>query len=180
LIRLAYWLTAGAIGALAVHIVMIFAIPSLAGNDLTSRFAALGPANAVTILDEETAANTINYADRTALYAVCPFDLGDGPIGLVAEPGEAPMSFVFLAPGGTVFAALTDKASAQGLLQIRLLTDEQLRELVDSEDDPESVKDLRLASPGTVGAVLVKAFKVTESRRVHAETAIRNFRCGPI
>ncbi len=180
MIRLMHWITAGLIGAAAVHIVMVFLIPRLSDRDLTSRLLALGPANTLNILDDAAVERTISFADRTALYAVCPFDLSEGSIALVAEAGEVPMSLVFLKPGGGIFSALTDKVSTQGLLQLRLLTEEQLRELVDSEDGDIESPELRLQSPTERGAILIKALVTTESRKALAQEALQRTRCGAL
>ncbi len=55
--------------------------------------------NALTALDPEFAARSMAFADRGALYAVCPFDLDESSLAIIARAGETPMSLVFVMPG---------------------------------------------------------------------------------
>jgi uncharacterized membrane protein len=178
--RALYWVLAGAIGALAVHIAIIFLIPRLSTRDLTSRLQAVGPSNSISMIGAAKLPELINFADTSVLYAVCPFDLKDGPIALVAQPGETPMSLVFLVQGGIIFSALTDRAAAQGLLQVRLLTKEQLDDLVDSEDGSKDSPELRIEAPKPTGVILIKALVSTASRMPGAEAALARTRCGSL
>jgi uncharacterized membrane protein len=180
MMRLLYWMLAGVVGAAATHLVMIFALPFLAERDLTSRLYALGQANSLTLLSEVKARETISHADSAALYAICPFDLEAAPMAVIVEAGETPISLVFLGRGGSIFSALTDRAALQGLLQVRVLTPEQLNELVDSEDGVQSAGDLRLLAPQTKGVVLIKALVTLPSKAAAAKEALGRTRCGSL
>jgi uncharacterized membrane protein len=155
--RLIYWIVVGTIGAGAVHLAMIFLLPGAASHDLTSRLLRAGPVNSVTILAPAEAEALISFADTRVLHAVCPYDLDQGPLALVADVDETPISVVLLGPGGTVFSAITDRAATNGMLQLRLMTAEQKRDLEDTEDPQGQASDMRLVAPAARGAVLIKA-----------------------
>jgi uncharacterized membrane protein len=180
MIRFLYWTLAGLIGAGAVHLSIVLLVPGMAERDLTSRLVAAAPLNTITALDDAVLARSVNFADRTALYAACPYDLGVGPLALVAPAGETPLSFVFLGQGGSIFAALTDRAASQGLLQLRLLTALQSEDLIDSEGGANASAELRLIAPDPRGAVLIKALVSSPSRKAAAAAAIAEIRCGAL
>jgi uncharacterized membrane protein len=178
--RIFYWSLAGLIGAGAVHLCLIFLIPFAAQRDLTSRLIAAGPANAVVLLDENRVADIINFADHTALYAACPYDLSSGPLALVAPAGETPLSLIFLGRGGLIYSALTDRAASQGVLELRLLTKLQAEDLADNEGGQSANSELRMIAPDPRGAVLIKALVTSPSRKPAAEAALAKVLCGSL
>jgi uncharacterized membrane protein len=178
MIRWLYWMVFGLVGAAAVHLVMILALPMLAERDVTSRLMQAGPTNSLTILEPARIGNLISFADRTTLYAICPFDLSEGPLAIIVEAQETPMSLVFMSPGGEIFSALTDRAATQGLLQLRLVTAEQLRALTDEETADTAPQDLRLEAVSERGVVIIKALVTTRNKESEADRALRRTRCA--
>lgn len=178
--RWLYWMVFGMFGAAGVHLAMVLLVPQLSQNDLTSRLSARQPANAMALLDRDSVRGMIRFSDDAAAYAACPFDLSDGPVGLVAPVTGTPLSIIFLGRGGSVFAALTDRAASGNIIQLRVATEEQLRILIDSEEATSSLGDLRIVSPDVTGVMLIKAMIARPSLRPAAEAALIPIRCGAV
>jgi uncharacterized membrane protein len=174
---LGYWLLVGCVGALLAHLAMIARIPAEARGDATSRILALGAPNRM--IEAAALGDAIPFADASALVAYCPFDIGENPVLLTAPAGGAPLSIVFLGQGGSVFAAVTDRAATRGLVQARLLTQPQLLDLIDAEDPDAPPTELRIVAPVLRGAIVVKALVATPARREEAATALAAARCAP-
>jgi uncharacterized membrane protein len=170
------WILSGCIGAIIVHLLAVFAMPSVSANNIAARGLASLPVNSLSVPDDEKA--LIRFADPTALYAFCPFVLGESTVRIVSAVQTVPMSFVFLAPDGSIFSALTDRAANRGIIDLRLGTAEQIDAVADGDDPANPPSEYRIVSPATSGTVVIKAFMASPSLREAARAALDQTSCG--
>jgi uncharacterized membrane protein len=177
MMRLLIWIASGCIGALIVHLSAVLLLPNVTGNTVAARSLARLPINTLS-LETDGSSPIIRFADPTALYAYCPFELGTSPLRIVSAVSDIPMSFVFVAPNGTIFSAFTDRAANRGVIDLRLGTAEQIDALADLDDPANPPTEYRVASPHVSGTVVIKAFMATPSMREAARDALNTTRCG--
>jgi uncharacterized membrane protein len=182
--RLLLLAIASAVGAAAVHLVIVLIAPQVANDDVASRIARLGAANRIVIEDPSAPADRralARFADPAALIAHCAFDLAEAPLLVVAEPGETPMTLVFMERGTRIFSALTDRAATAGRLDIVLGTAAQIAALDLEADGARDAPDnrIRITAPAERGAIVFKAFRLTDSLEADARAALARSVCAP-
>jgi uncharacterized membrane protein len=175
--RLLLSLLCGVIGAGIIHLCAVLILPGISDRSVAARSLSSLPLNRMSLV-EGAAPGLIRFADTTAVYAFCPFSLDDGTLRIVSQLGETPMSFVFLAPNGAVFSALTDRAASRGIVDLRLGTAEQIDALADLDDPDNPPTEYRVIAPNLQGTVVIKAFMATPSLRETARQALAETSCG--
>ncbi len=173
------WTTATLCIGLFVHLVSVLALPLGATRDAPSRLADLPP-NVVRPLPRAgPGAAVLPFGDPAVATAVCRFDLGEAPLRLTAQTGDAPLSLTFVEPGGRVFYALTDRAAVRGTIDVRLVTAEQ-RIAIEAEDaEDEAIRELRLTVPRPRGLVVIRALAPTPGAMARAEALAAAAECRP-
>ena len=172
------WIFAGVIGALATHLAMVFLIPIVSSSDSTTLIRALGPANTLVVMPDGRPPNALStFADATALYGYCPFDVRDATTRLAITVTRFPMSIVLLGKGGRVISTVSDKVATSGKLVVRIATATQITDLKDQDNPDDPSPDVRIPTPDLTGALVIKIFFGQESQRAEALTALRAIEC---
>lgn len=178
--RIVYLILAGLILGGIVHLVSMLALPSLAAQNADTRLAAFVPRHAVTLLPAAgPGTGDLPFRDPAVALAVCRFDLADGPVRVSGTTPDGFMSAAFHTTRGGVFYAVTDRSATRGLLDILLLTAEQLEEVQAEDPEDEPVRELRIVAPETTGIVSLRALALEPSQMADAEEALKRVRCGP-
>lgn len=178
--RLAFALVIGLVLGLLVHFASVLAFPRLAELDAYSRVAALSPGGQrFTLLPRATPEETpLPFADPNASIAACVFDLSGGPLRVKVPVGETFLSMALHQRHGGVFYAITDRSSNRGLIDMVVLTQQQLDLLSESDDPDEPVKELRIVSPERRGFVLVRSVALVPSARALADALVGRATCA--
>jgi uncharacterized membrane protein len=146
-----------------VHILSLLVMPRVAPDDAFARIVAFAPAGVVTILPRAAAptaagrsgvGDSIPSRDPSVATAVCRYDLGVGPMRVVAVLGsEAFLALSLHSRSGVDFYGLNDRAGNDGRLELVVMTAAQLdaARSRDSEDSP--VRDVRVVAPESRGFV---------------------------
>jgi uncharacterized membrane protein len=169
------WLTlAGLALAAFIHIIVVLAVPGLAEKDAVSLFAEHG---------EQGKAERVNLAavadsDPLTAVAACAYDLGAGPFRVSARTGDSLLSLSLHRRGGGVAYAITDRAAVRGLIEFVILTPRQLEDRLARDDEGESVRELRVVSPGETGLIVARALIRRPSDRAEAEALVAGVACG--
>jgi uncharacterized membrane protein len=177
--RFGSWICAGVFLGGITHIVSILIMPLYAGQDATTRLRSLSEVNIAYVLPQSAPGKSpLIYVEPNAAYAICPYDVSASPLRIQIDSGDAYLSIVFLQAGGQAFYALNDRASPNGILDIRLATPEQMNkiELQDAEDQP--VQELRVRANKTTGVVLVRSIAKDAPHYSEALERVQNFKCG--
>ncbi len=163
------WLLAGLFGGVAIHLILLLALPRLAPGSAYRKLALEAPLSQVELLPQaapETPGPA--FIDPFAALALCRFDLTRGPLRLRARAdGDHPFAIsVRLADGAIIFSA-NDRQAPKGRFDILILTQAQADEQ-DYQRDNETSEEaapqdqLRLVSPGKNGFALVRALSLRE------------------
>jgi uncharacterized membrane protein len=161
-----------------VHLGAVLAIPALTRPNADERLAALAPRHVMTLLPNPEAGPTgLPHRDPAAVVAVCRYDLADAPLRVRATPGDTFMSFAFYTPTGGVFYAMTDRSALRGVIDLLVVTKDQLEELEETDPEDEPVRELRLVSPRSTGFVTVRTLALEPGLQLQAEARARAATC---
>lgn len=151
-------LVAALLAAGIVHICTVFAMPQIYRTDAYRRLAGTLPSNAFVILPQALPrAQVLPYQMPDARYAICRFDVGDGPLSVravLAEPGW--MLSAYTQEGESFYAM---PASEQRRLNVNLLMlppgDRFLGPLAELRSaDPDI---LQITAPTRRGLIVIQA-----------------------
>ena len=164
--------------AVAVHIVVVLAMPHYAQQDAFSRLrGTMSEANAQLIAGAGGAETWLSDHDPSTAVAACAYDLAQGPVRVSANVGALPQSLSFHGRGSGVFFAVTDRAAARGELELVVMTRRQLDETLAEEDEDEPSQDVRIVAQRTEGLAIVRVIAPTPSLRAQAEEAAKAVSC---
>jgi uncharacterized membrane protein len=164
--------------AALAHIMMIFAMPQFAPRAAVARIGGSLEVNKLHLMPPADQM-AIPFADPAMVTAACPFDLAETPVRLRIITGEDFLSVVFLGESGRVMTSLTDKAATRRVLDMRLVTSQQLQQLEAQDPDDEPVQEIRLTMSETRGVAIIRAFAGRESAKAGVEALLARVVCRP-
>jgi len=169
----------GLVLAVAVHIVIVLALPRYAEQDAFSRLRDTLTADNAQLVSAPGAGPTwLPRPDPAVAVAACAFDLEDGPVRVSAKTGPLFQSISLHAKGGGVFYALTDRAAVNGTLELVVMTRRQLDEALAQDDETDPSRDVRVVAPGREGLVIVRVATPLPSLRPQAEETAKAVSCS--
>jgi uncharacterized membrane protein len=165
------WPLGAAFAAIALHLLAILALPSLAPNSVYRRFALPTPPGQWRhFAPAAPGAPAPAYADPLAALALCRFDLRLGPLRLrAAGDGEHPLSVSVRLADGTIVYSANDRQTPDGRFNLLIMTERQSEardkalELQEGAQDGAASDETRLIAPGKTGFVLLRALSLRES-----------------
>jgi len=162
-----------------IHVVAVLSLPILAPRDAHARLGALGPANTMIQLPPVTPGQQVmpNMAPDVR-YAVCLFDLSDGPVRLRAKIPDELWLIAFYTPIGENFYTVVGADMKRGDVDLIVTTKDQTVTDV-AADATEGLENLVVVnSPVTKGIALIRAPLAGPSRSSEAERALKATYCG--
>ncbi|PSJ51079.1 DUF1254 domain-containing protein [Kumtagia ephedrae] len=170
----AYALAVGLVGAGIVHIVILLMIPSFSARDAWTRLSAASGLYEVARIDTGTG----GAADPSAAAAACRFDLADGVVH-VSAPSKVPFwSISVYDRDGTNLYSLNDRAAPDRLLDLVVLTPDQMIEL--RKDLPEEfAQSVLVELPLGEGIVVLRALAPDASWRPAVDAFLAEAACIP-
>lgn len=185
--RLLLALLIGIVGALIVHIGVIFAMPRLSEDNAWARLVAIMPSFQPTIvagngpsLDVEPAVTErFGFMDPAFVTAACRFSISQAPVRLSAERADAFWSASIVARSGDNLYSINERLAPETSLDLLVGTADQLDEarlagLLGEEDSIPVVvgqSDLYLTFRALVEA---------ESLRPSVEALVRSLACEAV
>lgn len=177
LMRIAYLTTLSLVLAGLVHIGSLLGVPRVATAGPFERLAGLGAdMRFVALPDEGDGADRLPFRDPSFVTAVCRYDLAGGPVTVRARLPSTYGAVSFHNRTGQPFYALTDRAATNGMVEVTMLTADDLA-AADVEDPAEGRPQLRIVSPTQEGFVLVRLFAVGESARASLRETAEGAAC---
>jgi len=179
--RFALASVAGLVLAAIVHIVVVLLIPVLSERDATSAYLALGSAGQAELISRQggdRALPSLREADPFAATAACGYDLGAGPVRVVARTGALPLGLTVHRRGGGVLYAITDRAAIRGVIEFIVMTEAQQDERIARDDENEAVRELRIVSDTPQGLIVSRVLAKRPSDRADAEVLATGVACG--
>jgi|LNFM01.1.fsa_nt_gb uncharacterized membrane protein len=169
---------AALVAAGIVHICTVFAMPYLYRSDAVSRLQRTLPINAFVILPQaRPRAQVLPYQTPDARYAICRFDLSEGPLvvrALLAEPGWTLTAY---GPGGESFYSIP--APEQRRISLNLLVlpggERFLGPMHDARSLDQDVS--QVTSPHRSGLIVIQAPLKGRTYMTEIEQALSQATC---
>lgn len=147
---------------LLVHLTSLLMLPSLATRDALSRLSEVVPANSPELLPSPARDATIlPFTDPATVIAVCRYDVSEQPVRLrITAPGTT-IGIAFMRRGSSIFYMLNDRSAVRGVIDVLLVTGEQLAQVEAEDPDDQPITEIRLVVPEPTGAAIVRALATT-------------------
>ena len=181
--RFVYATAVGLVGALLVHLAIVFLLPLLSEqavfNKLAERVVLDRPAPLETLIDGEDASPPVDMLDPFFQTAICRFDLSRGGL-LVRANGRLPFwsVSVFDSRADSFFSA-NDRITAGQRLDLAVLDAGQMRYA--RQNEPENLATAVIAAADSPqGFVVVRGFVPDESWRAVAAAFFDALQCGSL
>jgi uncharacterized membrane protein len=178
-IRLLLWLLGGTLLGGIVHLTSVLMLPSIATQDAYSRLTPLAPVNNVTPIPPPTPEKAaMPYMDPAFAFAVCRYDLSDGPLKFSVPVSQAYTSVSFYTASDIAYYAINDRAAGRRVIELDLMTTEQRNDLPDNEEITAADR-LIVESPSPTGLILIKALAPEPGMLAGARNTVAAARCAP-
>lgn len=174
-------LIAGLVAGLA-HFVAVLILPQVASKDAFTLLLARNPTNRMIVFAASRPGDKlIPYRDPATVQGLCFFDVGVGPVRIKTKVEEGRLlTLSFRTPDGKIFYSMTDRAALRDTIDIRLVTDVQLRAIQEEEDEDAGLpNELRLKVPSQKGLIVATALVARPSETREAENRIKAITCAP-
>lgn len=168
------WTLAGLLVGLLVHLTTIIAMPRLSGQTGFQRAAAIAPLGRFVALPADR--TPLPLPDPAIVTGFCRYDLSEGPAHIHVPLNAGFLSVSFYTAEGLNFYTLTDRAAANGALDMTLFTLAQLAE-IRAKQGPDLPGALRLQAPVPTGLVLVRALVPEPTQQAEVERALAPATC---
>ena len=163
-----------------VHLTTVLAMPRLALDARIGVLERVGPANEVHLIPSPTPFEAVlPRLDPSFAHAVCRYDLRDEPLRVTIPLASDYMSVSFYTRHGMPFYALNDRAAAQRVIDLQLMTADQ-RAALPRDEEITAADRLIVESPSEEGIVLVRAFVREKGLQEAVEARLREAKCGPV
>ncbi len=171
---------AGLVLAGIVHIVTILLIPVLTTSDAGHAYRLLGTSGRAELIvaEERRGLPLPREADGATVTAVCAYDLGAGPMRVVARAGALPLGLTLHRRGGGVLYAITDRAAIRGVVEFVVMTQDQRDERAARDEEGEAARELRVVSDTEQGLIVARVLMRQPSDRGDAEALASGVACG--
>jgi uncharacterized membrane protein len=175
--RRVLWATfLGLIGAGIVHIVVILMVPHVSEGAVWNRLAEVARFDGPTPIDGHDSGSVIRPYDPAFAVSVCLFDLSEG-YRRVASDGRVPFwSASVYDRNGSNLMAVNGASAPNGVLDLFVLSPDQLVEL--RRDEPDQMERSVFAETTALqGAVVVRALVPDPSWAGVVQTFMEELRC---
>jgi len=162
-----------------IHVVAVLTLPVLAPRNAHARLAGLGPENTIIQLPALKPGQQImpNMAPDVR-YAMCLFDLSEGPVHVRANIADELWLIAFYTPIGENFYTVIGADMKSGNVDLVVTTKDQAVEDI-TTDSPEALENLIVVnSPVSEGVALIRAPLAGPSRSAEAARALEATYCG--
>lgn len=164
------------------HLSAILLLPKVATRDAYDLLVSQAGKGRMTILAPSRPGDRlIPFRDPAAVQGLCLFDLTRSPVRVKTQTEEGRLlTLSFRMPDGKIFYSMTDRAALRNTIDIRLVTDAQLAQVVEGDDEDQGLpEELRLKAPGAKGLIVATALIARPSERQEAEDRIKAIGCAP-
>ncbi|MFD0986760.1 DUF1254 domain-containing protein [Methyloligella solikamskensis] len=163
-----------------LHVLGVFALPHLSSETAWMRLSKIGEPNTMVRLEStKSGEQVLPMMAPDIRYAVCRFDLSDGPVRLITPTENGLWVVALYTPSGENFYAVTAEDLVRPLFNLIIATENQtvIEEGVDAPVEADQVAVVR--SPTFEGLAVIRAPLQGQSEAAGAEEALANAYCGP-
>ena len=163
-----------------VHLASILSMPRLAPRTGYLRLEERTPLGRMSVLDPMTAQDQIApFEDPAMAMAICRYDLTRGPLHVRGRFEPNQLTLLSLHDRfGEVFHSMTERGAIKGVIDLLILTPEQLTKLEAYDREDELPSELRVSAPSPKGFVLLRAFAPQAGDVLLAQERLRSITCG--
>lgn len=161
-----------------VHICTVFALPQFYRSDAVLRLQRTLPLHAFVILPPaKPRAQVIPYQQPDTRYAICRFDVRDGPVAVKAVLPEPGWMLTAYAPGGESFYSMP--ASEQRRISVNILVLPGGERFLGPMYDARSldIETSQVTSPSRTGIVVIQAPMKGRTYAAEVEQALAEASC---
>ncbi|WP_185983137.1 DUF1254 domain-containing protein [Aureimonas mangrovi] len=185
--RLLLALLVGLVGALIVHIGVIFAMPQVTENNAWARLSqAMPPFRATVVyaggLSEAPltpGGERFAFMDPAFIAAACRFTIADGPVRLNAEAPRTFWSASIYSRAGDNLYSINERVALDGAFDLVVGTQAQFEQArIEGESGYEDAIPVVVTSNELY--LTLRTLVESESRRPFAEAFARSVRCAPL
>lgn len=157
MIRWLLWLLGGLLLGGVVHLTTVLLLPRTAIQDAYARLAPIAPVNTLVPLPPPSPDRAVlPFMDPSFAAAVCRYDLGQGPLKLIAPVSQGYTSVSFYTRFGVSYYAINDRAAGRRTIELDLMTAEQHSQTPDDEEVTAADR-LIVESPTLTGLIVLRA-----------------------
>lgn len=162
-----------------IHVIAVLTLPFLAPRNAYARLADMGPANTIIKLPAlEPGQQVMPKLAPDVRYAMCLFDLTEGPIYLRANVPDELWLIAFYTPIGENFYTVVGSDMKRNNVDLVVTTEDQ--SVADATgNSAEALENLVVVnSPVSKGIALIRVPLAGLSRSFEAERALESAYCG--
>ncbi len=175
-IRLAYGLMLGLLGAVIVHVTVLFLLPLYSEQDAWSRLSAVGAPLQTIAIDGVSEGTPIGDNDPLFRSAACRFDLSEGPVHVTASNGAPFWSASVYNRWGYNIYSFNDRITISRDIDLLLASPAQMIEL--RQDLPPVFEESILVEvEDPLGIAVVRGFRPDGSYAQIIDDFLGSFRC---
>ncbi|KKX28084.1 DUF1254 domain-containing protein [Rhizobium sp. LC145] len=176
--KLALAIATGLIGAALLHLVIVLSLPYFSERDAYTRVLAKGERHRFYPLAEKPDQAGLAKDDPFLEVAVCSFDIGSGPIRVMA-PGNVPFWSLAVYDGASneVFS-INDRTSVGGMLDVVIATPVQLTLLRKSLPEPIA-ESILVETQAAEGYIVLRSMVPQPSFAAPARQFLAQATCAP-
>lgn len=175
------WIVGGAILGGIIHIVAVLVLPGYATGDAWHRLARFGGFNQLHILPTATPfGQAIADMDPALEYAICRFDISEGPLRIDAVVPPVYWSVAIYDRNAGNYYTLNNRSAGGDTVRLWVADQEQILQILPDTpaDAVASVPDILLVkSPERYGLAILRAMVPDESLRQTAIEALQASDC---
>ncbi|MCP3054859.1 DUF1254 domain-containing protein [Aurantimonas marianensis] len=184
----------GLVGAVIVHIAVIFAMPLVAGNNAWARFSNLGPMYQIVGVEPLRSAGTdaiapalgsdrqdFAFVDPAFVTASCRFSVAKGPVRILANYDDSPFwsASIYDRRGDTLYS-INDRSAVDGVFNLLVGSREQIVEFnANLGPDPEETA-IPVELDISEGYMTIRVLVDEESKRPSARAFVNSLQCEPV
>lgn len=175
------WILGGLFLAGIIHVVSVLVLPVFATGNAWNRLARYGSYNHIHILPAATPfGEAIADMDPNLEYAICRFDLAEGPLRITADIPLGYWSVAIYDRYAGNYYALNNRSAGVQTLTLWVADQEQVLAIIPEGADGlgEETQDMLLVkSPDRYGLAILRILVPEESFRTTAIAALENSSC---
>lgn len=161
-----------------VHIATVFSMPHIVSRKAWDRLNAIGPVNKLTVLPAASPVHqSLPFMAPNIRYAICRYDLSDGPVRLKTAIFDDLSMIAFYTPSGANFYTISGADIKRNSIEV-FISDKSAPVLA---EEPENVDDVDnsvvVTVPHVRGVVVIRAPLASPSRGVRAEQMLSEAFC---
>lgn len=175
------WFHVAAVVLLAclIHIVVVLSVPYLASRNAWSRLSRLGETNRLLVLPPPSPTHqSIPFMAPDVRYAICRYDLSEGPVRLSTDIPDDLWLIAFYTPRGDNFYTISGGDIKRTRVEILITTTAEpvLETAIDGSEESDDL--VTVAAPNETGLIMIRAPLHASAYAPRTELALSKASCG--